>query len=148
MTNNLKKRILILTANPKNTPRLRLDEEVREIEQAMRRAQQRDQFELVPRWAVTHRELQRAILDINPQIVHFCGHGRGDEGLVLEDDSGEVKFVNTNALAGLFNLFADQVECVLLNACYSEVQAEAIGQHIAYVIGMKQSVGDRTGDSC
>jgi AAA-like domain len=32
--------------------------------------------------------------------------------------------------------------CVLLNACYSEVQARAIAQHIPYVIGMNQAIGD------
>ena len=32
---------------------------------------------------------------------------------------------------------------MVLNGCYSEVQAKAISQHIPYVIGMKQSVGDR-----
>ncbi len=35
------------------------------------------------------------------------------------------------------------MECVLLNACYSEVQAKAIAQHIPYVIGMNQAIGDR-----
>ncbi|KAF3889090.1 MULTISPECIES: SAVED domain-containing protein [Nostocales] len=144
MTNS-PKRILILSANPTNITRLRLDEEVREIETAIERAQQRDQFELRACGAITHRELRRAILRENPQIVHFCGHGMGEEGLVLKDDNtGEVKFVSTYALAELFKLFADKVECVLLNACYSEVQAKAIAQHIDYVIGMKQSINDLT----
>ena len=34
------------------------------------------------------------------------------------------------------------VECVLLNACYSEVQATAIVQHINYAIGMNQAIRD------
>ncbi|MCP6761226.1 MAG: SAVED domain-containing protein [Fischerella sp. CENA71] len=143
MTTHLLKRILILTANPRQTNRLRLDEEVREIDDALRRARHRDQLELVQRWAVTPREMQRAILEVSPQIVHFSGHGVGDQGLALEDETGQVKFVNATALAGLFQLFADQVECVLLNACYSEVQAEAIRKHIKYVIGMNQPIGDR-----
>lgn len=144
MTNNMKKRILILAANPRQTTRLRLDEEVREIIKALRRARNRDQFELVQCLAMTPRDLRLAVLEESPQIVHFCGHGVGDEGLVLENETGEVQFVSTNALAGLFKLFADQVECVLLNACYSEVQAEVIKQHIDYVIAMNQSIGDQT----
>jgi len=136
------KRILILTANPQQTNPLRLGEEVREIENALLRARNRDQLELVTRWAVTPRGMQRAILDVSPQIVHFCGHGTGDQGLALEDETGQVKFVSATALAELFQLF-DEVECVLLNACYSEVQAEAIGQHIHHVIGMNQPIGDR-----
>lgn len=35
------------------------------------------------------------------------------------------------------------IECVVLNACYSETQAEAIRQKIQYVIGMNQAIGDR-----
>ena len=42
----------------------------------------------------------------------------------------------------LFAVFDDSVQCVLLNACYSETQARAIGEHIPYVIGMQRSIGD------
>ena len=43
----------------------------------------------------------------------------------------------------LFSLFADQIDCVVLNGCYSETQAAAITEHIPYVIGMKDAIGDR-----
>jgi hypothetical protein len=67
----------------------------------------------------------------------------GDNGLVWENVTGQAQLVKSGALAGLFKLFADKVECVVLNACYSEVQAVAIAHHIPYVIGMNQAVGDR-----
>ncbi len=137
------KTILILAANPKGTSPLRLDEEIREIEAGLQRAQKRDQFILEQKWAVRPRDIQRALLDINPQIVHFCGHGAGEEGLVFEDKTGRAKLVDGEALAGLFELFAEQVECVVLNGCYSQIQAEAIAQHIRSVIGMSQTIGDR-----
>ncbi len=56
--------------------------------------------------------------------------------------SEQIKFVSAKGLASLFELFQNQVECVVLNACYSEIQAKAIAYHIDYVIGMKQQVGD------
>jgi hypothetical protein len=62
---------------------------------------------------------------------------------VLEDESGQVKLVDGEALAGLFELFADRLECVVLNGCYTQVQAEAIARHIPYVIGMSQGIQDR-----
>nr|WP_322666293.1 CHAT domain-containing protein [Dendronalium sp. ChiSLP03b]MDZ8209037.1 CHAT domain-containing protein [Dendronalium sp. ChiSLP03b] len=136
--------ILILAANPQSIKPLRLDEEVREIDAGLQRAKQRDRFVLEQKWAVRPRDIQRAMLDINPQIVHFSGHGTGDEGLVFEDETGQAKLVDGEALAGLFDLFADRVECVVLNGCYSKVQAEAIAQHINYVIGMKKAIGDRS----
>ena len=137
------KKILILTADPKNTERLRLDEEVREIEASLQQARIRDQFEIISKWAVRPRDLRQALLNHEPQIVHFSGHGAGDRGLVLEDDIGMLKPVSTESLVRLFKLFRTKVECVLLNACYSEVQADAIHQHIDCVVGMNQAVGDR-----
>ena len=55
---------------------------------------------------------------------------------------GEAYRVPNEALAGLFALCAGHVECVLLNACYSDVQADAIAKHIPYVIGMTASISD------
>jgi hypothetical protein len=137
------KTILFLGANPSNTGRLRLDQELRDITDGLQRSQQRDHFNLQQKWAVRPRDIQRAMLDVQPQIVHFSGHGEGEEGLVFEDDLGNSKLVNGAALASLFGLFADQLHCVVLNGCYSEVQARAIGQHIPYVIGMNQVIGDQ-----
>lgn len=142
-SSNQIKKILILSANPKGTPPLRLAEEVREIDTALRQAKNRDQFVLEQRWAVRYGDVQKALLDIEPHIVHFSGHGAGEAGLVFEDEIGQAKLIDAEALTSLFNLFAHQVECVVLNACYSEVQAEAILEHIKYVIGMSQAIGDK-----
>jgi tetratricopeptide (TPR) repeat protein len=136
----LMKKILILATNPQSTSRLRLDEEMRAIEESLWRSDG-NLFQIEHRWASRLRDVQRALLDINPSIVHFSGHGTGDEGLVFEDEVGSRKLVDGEALAGLFELFAEQVECVVLNGCYSEVQAEAIRQHINYVIGIKKAIG-------
>jgi CHAT domain len=137
------KTILILAANPKTTSRLRLDEEIREIDTGLQRAKKRELFDLKQRWAVRVQDVYQSLLDFKPQIVHFSGHGAGDDGLELEDETGKVRLVSTEALARLFELFASNIECVILNACYSEVQAEAIAQHIPYVIGMNKEIGDK-----
>lgn len=142
MRSQIFRKILVLAANPRGTSQIRLDQEVRDIAEGLRRSSQRDQFELEQRWAVRSRDIQRAMLDSKPQIVHFSGHGIVDEGLVLEDESGQPKVVEATALANLFELFSHQVECVLLNACYSLPQAEAISQHVPYVIGTSQSISD------
>ena len=136
------KTILILAANPKNTSRLRLDQEVREIDNGLQRARRRDEFFLKQVWAVRRRDFRRAMLDLKPNIVHFCGHGSGKEGIAFEDENGLAKFMSVEALSGFFELFADAVECVVLNACYSEVQAKAIAEHIPHVIGMNKAIGD------
>nr|WP_322666209.1 pentapeptide repeat-containing protein [Dendronalium sp. ChiSLP03b]MDZ8208996.1 pentapeptide repeat-containing protein [Dendronalium sp. ChiSLP03b] len=136
------KTILILASNPATTSPLHLDREVREIDSGLQRAKKRELFDLKQRWAVRVQDVYQSFLDLKPQFVHFSGHGAGDDGLVLEDETGNVQLVDTQALAGLFELFASSIECVVLNACYSEVQASAIALHIPYVIGMSQEIGD------
>ncbi|MBE9210746.1 CHAT domain-containing protein [Nostoc sp. LEGE 06077] len=136
------KKILMLSANPKDTSPLRLGEEVRKIQEALKLAKHQDQFEIATSWAVRVEDLRRALLDHKPHIVHFSGHGAGTEGLGFEDNSGITQLVSSNALASIFELFRGTVECVLLNACYSEIQAQAIHQHVDYVIGMNRPIGD------
>ena len=138
-----KTKILILSANPKDTARLRLDEEVREISEGLKRSKKRDQFIIEQRWAVRPRDLRHAFLDVNPKIVHFSGHGSSKDGLLLENDDGNFQIVEPKALAGLFELFRDKIECVLLNACYSNNQAQSILQHVNYVIGMNDAIEDK-----
>ncbi len=136
------RKVLFLASNPKDTGRLRLDQELREIDEGLKRASRRDDFQLAQRLAVRPRDFQRAMLDETPQIVHFSGHGAGADGICVEGPTGEVQLVTGEALANLFELFSDSLECVVLNGCYSELQAEEIKAHVPYVIGMNQTVGD------
>ncbi len=137
------KRVLFLAANPRETAALKLKEEERDIANVLNRARLRASFELLPPCrGVTVREMQEKIMNQEPQIVHLSGHGEGLPGIYLEDEVGKAKLVATEALAGLFEI-CDSVECVILNACYTSEQAQAIARHIPYVIGMNQAIGDR-----
>ena len=133
-------KILVLAALP---DRLRLDKEIREIEEAIKRAVKRDSFEIKIRTAVRTQDIRRALAEERPQIVHFCGHGLEDGSLLLEDEVGNHNPVSPRGLVSLFRLHAKLVKCVLLNACYSSRAAEAISQHVNYVIGMNQPIQDR-----
>ena len=135
------RKILILAANPQNTSHLRLDEEVRGIQQSLRLSNERDRFDIKSEWAVRTEDLMQLLVSHNPHIVHFLGHGSGDRGLVLEDGRGRSQLVPTRALARLFQQVVS-VECVLLNACYSDTQAQAISQFVSCVVGMNQPIGD------
>lgn len=130
-----------MSSNPRDSARLSLDKEVREIEEGLRRSDCRDNFVIRSKWAVNLRDLRRAILDCQPQIVHFCGHGTKN-GIVVEDDSGNSTVISPSALSGLFKLFSEQIECVVLNACYSKNQAKSINKHIPYVVGMRRQIQD------
>jgi hypothetical protein len=136
-------RILFLAADPTDASRLRLGEELREIQEKLQLAQLRERFELHQRMSVRPADISQALLDVQPKIVHFSGHGTTTGALCLENQVGETHPVQPHALAALFEQFAHQVNCVLLSACYAEIQAKAIAEHIEYVVGMNQAMGDR-----
>lgn len=135
-------KILFLAANPKDTSQLRLDEEMRGIDHALRQAEFRDKFDVKQQWAVRIIDLQGYLLRHKPDIVHFSGHGSESNEIMLEDNDGNSKPVSTRALSQLFSVLKDNIRCVVLNACYSEQQALAIAQHIDCVVGMSKAIGD------
>ena len=135
--------ILFLTADPTDASRLRLGEEVREIQERLQLSRWRDNFALHPRMSVRPTDISQALLDVNPQIIHFSGHGTSNGMLCFENISGETHPIEPEALAALFEQFAHQLNCVILNACYSIAQARAIAEHIRYVIGMNQAIDDK-----
>ena len=135
-------KILFLASDPTDSNRLRLGQELRDVREKLQLAKQRDIFYLESRESVRPRDISQAIFDVDPQIVHFSGHGTSSGELCFEDLSGKLQLVRPDALASLFELVAKQVKCVILNACYSAAQAEAIANHIPFVIGMNKAIGD------
>lgn len=136
-------KILFLAANPVDTSPLRLGEEVREIELQLELSPSRDRIKLVQQWALRPSDLQRVLLKHKPHIVHFSGHGSKAEEIVLEDHAGQSKQVSREALANLFRILKDNVRIIVLNACLSKAQAEALSDAIDYTIGTNKAVGDK-----
>jgi len=135
--------VLFLAADPTDATRLRLGEEFREIDEQLQKAKNREHFNLeLPQLSLRPRDISGALLNAQPQIVHFSGHGSEEGALCFESMTGDVHLVQAEALASLFEQFSNHVNCVLLNACYSETQASVIGKHIDYVIGMNTAISD------
>lgn len=135
-------RILFVSANPTSTTTLKLDEEVREIEAKIRAAQHRDSLELITKWAVRPDDLLQSLNQHKPHVVHFSGHGSSTEEIILLDNQGKPKPVSKEALVSLFRTLKDNIRVVLLNACFSQPQAEAITGEIDCAIGMMRAIGD------
>ncbi|MGI8500698.1 MAG: CHAT domain-containing protein [Hassallia sp.] len=136
-------KILFLAADPSDESRLRLLQELRDIKEKLRLANERDRFVLESRESVRVGDITQALFDFDPQIVHFSGHGTSAGELYFEDLLGKAQPVQADALGNLFELVADKINCVVLNACYSETQAKVIAEHIPFVIGMNQAIGDK-----
>src|SRR3954447_17829712 len=137
-----KLKVLFLAANPAGPQPLQLDEEIRQITAKVRASEHRDSLELVSRWAVRPDDLVQALLEVRPHVVHFSGHGSKAQELILLDDQGNPKPVSKEALAYLFRTLKDNVRVVVLNACYSRPQAEALAEAIDCTIGMNRPIGD------
>jgi hypothetical protein len=135
-------RVLFLASDPFKQNALALDEEIRAITARIQAAEHRDLVELVSAWAVRPDDLQPLLLKHRPHVVHFSGHGSNTEQLILKDSNGLPHPVGKAALAGLFRVFKDNIRVVVLNACNSEPQAEAIAQVIDCTIGMNTAIGD------
>lgn len=139
-----KKLILFLSANQKSEIALYLDEEYREIREALNRSKNREQFDTEALLAIRFEDLHRALLECEPYIVHFAGHGT-HEGLKILDDTRFPAILRPDVLAQLFQHLSNQVECVILSACYSVKQAESISKYIPYVVGMQKDIEDEAG---
>lgn len=135
-------KIIFMASNPVDTSALRLGQEVREIDAKIEVGSARDAFELVQQHALRTSDLQHVLLRHKPHIVHFSGHGSETEEIMLEDATGRSKLVSQQALASLFSILKDNVRIVVLNACFSKGQAEAISNVIDYTIGNNKRVGD------
>lgn len=105
------KKILILTSNPRND--LKLEREIKDLQNAIKRFKNQSQFKTEFEPEVHLEELQDLFLEHEPRIVHFCGHGTGEQGLVLQNQAGQEHIVSTEALSNLFKLFDKQVEGVV-----------------------------------
>ena len=134
--------ILFLAANPDTTNPLRLGEECAAIERELKLTLHGRDFQLESRWAVSIDELIRHLNELSPTVVHFSGHGGGDSGLLLQGEQLQPQPVSARALAMIVASAAHGARLVVLNACYTSVQAEVLRTHVDGVVGMDGAIGD------
>jgi hypothetical protein len=136
-------RILFLSANPWNTSRILVDEEARAVFERINEGPYRERFEVFNHPATRPGDLQRLLLGYRPHIVHFSGHGSKGRRIILGGMHGRGKAVDQDGLAKVFALYNSHVQLVLLNACFTKAQAEAISQVVNYSIGTSRAIGDK-----
>lgn len=136
-------RVLFLGSNPGSETRLRLDREFREIESHLAENRGGRTIDLVGSWAIRIEDLSRILLSHRPDIVHFSGHG-SPSGLVFDTDTDDGYVAPIGPLADLFGLVAAShpISAVVLNACFSAAQADAITSSVELVVGTSSSVTD------
>lgn len=133
--------VLFFATNPKGTSQLRLDEEARSIQEMIRKSEHRDSISFVTRWAVRPLDILQAINEINPDVIHFSGHGAVSGDLILENTDGSPKPVTKEAITQTIMSSSDKIHLLFFNACFSYEQAQEIVQHVDAAIGMTTSIG-------
>lgn len=144
-------RVLLLAANPESK-NLRLGAEHRGIVERVEVSEQERQrcrpgarltpIEFTQVGATRIRDLSRMLRLHTPHALHFSGHGTPAGELVFETDAGQRVSVAPETTASLLRPFRATLRLVLLNACYSQSQAEALSQSIDCCIGMSRAVED------
>lgn len=133
--------ILFLGASPDDRVPLRLDRELRAVTDVLRGTRFGERIRLVSHLAARVADLQGVLLEHQPHILHFGGHGSGST-IVLEGSDGRARPVSAKSLSLLFGNLSHPPCCVVLNACYSAAQAYAIAQSVEFVVGMSEKISD------
>jgi hypothetical protein len=134
--------ILYLAANPRGLPPLRSDDEMRRVKERLQLSRHRSLYRIEPALAVRFDDISQSLVDHEPAVVHFSGHGDRNGNLYVEDARGRSTQVKPEGLAALFSLHSTTLRCVILNACYSERLAWHLTPHVGYVVGMRTEIGD------
>jgi TPR repeat protein len=141
-------KILFFAADPLSAPsygtapRLMLDEDIRRIREKVRAAEHRDSLDFDYHLAARTDDLRQALQEKHPQVVHFSGHG-GREGLVFVSPDGQRPHrVDAEALTWAFQAYSGDIRVVVLNACYSLPQAQAIAGVVGCAIGTTHAISD------
>lgn len=133
-------KVLLLSANPINDP-LGIDSEFRAIDAKIRSSEYRDHVQFLNHGAVRLEDVPGLLMRHKPHVVHFSGHGNAS-GIALTTADGSGRVVPPNALTDIFKALKDNVRVVLLNACDSAPQAEAIVSVIDCAVGMADEIDD------
>jgi WD40 repeat protein len=166
-------KVLLFAANPRGTASLDLPRECREIEDEIRIGEYRDALEVVVVLGARPVDLLRRLNEVRPHIVHFSGHGSSDAEILLEGGSGPAasldalgtrsaddrdmsrvpasqqtgnpKVLSKPALVDIVSSCDEgNIRVVLLSACHTRPQAEALANAIDCVVSMNRAISDHS----
>jgi esterase/lipase superfamily enzyme len=136
--------ILILAANPTDTQKLQLDKEAELIRKRLQENEIGKQYIVKAEPTACIEDLSKYLLEFEPIILHFSGHGNSNGEIILNNRQGQAQVVSIETLAELLSTVGGRIECVVLNACFSLEKADAIAEQISCVIGMDKEIDDES----
>lgn len=146
-----KVKVLLLAANPEEK-NLRLAAEQRGIRECVELSERQFQkahpdrplspIEFIPISAARIRDLPRMLALHGPQVLHFSGHGASGGEILFETPTGQRAAIPPALLGRVLTPFSGMLRLVLLNACYSQDQAQALIAGVDCCIGLSKAIED------
>lgn len=135
--------VLVLNATPDDQGRIRVDKEAALLEEHLESVRNpRRHLKITHRFAVRIDQIQRELLNHEPKILHFSGHG--DTGVLLfEDHEGNTAELPGEVFAEIVAAFGN-LECIVLHACFTQEVAQACARHVKIIVGSAHTVSDTT----
>ncbi len=133
--------MLFISAEPEGLDRLRIDKEVREIQERVRASELRDSIHFEYRPAARITDLIQHLNEVRPDVVHFSGHG-ADDGPAFRDENDNIELLTNDQLASLLDVAASTLKLAVFNSCDSAQQAHVATTRLAAAIGMNRTIKD------
>lgn len=131
-------KLLFLSANPVGVAELKIPAELKVIKELLETAIELEQIEVKDQLSTTFEEFRNLITKVQPDVVHFSGHGSArQEAVLFEDSEGYEAPIKAEKLSRFFKHCSPKVSCLILNACDTELIGEQIAPYVKYVIAMK-----------
>ncbi len=141
---SVEKCILVLAADPRSTDRLELEREAATIWKELQEGAPGRDYEVRIEQGTRIEDVARYLVDYQPTIVHIVGHGSATGEILLKNALNQTQVVEPSAFAKLFATVERQVDCVVLNSCFSLAMADELVAHVRCTIGIDEEIDDRS----
>ena len=134
-------KVLLLSSDPHDAVRLRLAQEHRDLQAAIRGTRFASSLTVINESACRYSDITAALDRDDPHILHFSGHGE-EEVLYFESAQGTMKAVNKKALANVLG-YQGKLQLVILNTCFSLDQGQPFADAVGLAIVSEGSIFDQ-----
>lgn len=133
--------VLLVSASPDSLNRTRVDREFRKIIDKVRGTRFRERLRMVQVQAARFEDLQTALMEHEPHVLHISAHGLSD-GSIMFETTDDKSSVTKKRMVRLLRAIGDKLRLVVLSAGYSEQLAHDLAPIVGCCIGMSQEIID------
>jgi hypothetical protein len=143
-------RMVVITANAKDDFPLRLTDEVNVIIKAVQVSNPQCKLRFAEphtRLSAQLMDLMEALVEAQPHIIHFAGHGSEEGHLRLMGVDGSAEELRPSELIDFLKTMRQRspLKGIVFNLCHSENLLEQAAAHFDFVIGWQGELPDNKG---